>query len=254
MSQIDPEKSAAAALPAWRTCLDVEHQDAGHYHGYVNTGLLSLVDGVPRRVLDLGCSNGAFGAALKEKFPGASVSGIEAGRAAAAEAGKRLDRVICARVEDVDFGAADLAGQFDLAVAADILEHLVNPWQALLRLKAALAPNAQVLASIPNVRNLALLAELILNGRWTYRERGLLDVTHLRFFTLEEIREMFAQTGYRCEEYKANLTPSLVALFKEHQDREKSSLRAGRVQLEDITQRELYELCSEQFLLRCRSL
>ena len=253
MSQIDPPKTLAT-LPAWQTCLDVEQQEAGHYLAYVNAGLLGLVDGVPQRILDLGCSSGAFGAALKEKFPGASVTGIEAGRAAAAEAAKHLDRVICERVEDVDFGAADLAGQFDVVVAADILEHLVNPWRALQRLKAALAPNAQILASIPNVRNITLLADVILAGRWTYRDRGLLDVTHLRFFTLGEIQQMFVETGYRCEEYKANLTPALVPLFHEHRAREHSTLRLGRMLLENITQRELFELCAEQFLLRCRAL
>jgi 2-polyprenyl-3-methyl-5-hydroxy-6-metoxy-1,4-benzoquinol methylase len=252
MSQIDPPKTRAA-LPAWQTCLDVEQQEAGHYLAYVNTGLLSLVDGVPKRILDLGCSSGAFGAALKEKFPGASVTGIEAGRAAAAEAAKRLDRVICERLEDVDFGAPGLAGQFDVVVAADILEHLVNPWQALLRVKGALAPNAQILASIPNVRNLALLSDLMVGGRWTYRELGLLDVTHLRFFTLHEILRMLQETGYRCEEYKANLTPALIALFEERRHQEKSTLRFGRIQLDDVSSRELFELCSEQFLLRCRA-
>lgn len=251
MSQRDPTNPPVPP-PAWRTCLDVEDQDAGHYLGHVNTGLLGLLDGAPRRVLDLGCSNGALGAALKEKFPGASVVGIEAGRAAAAQAGTRIDRVIRARLEDVDFGAPDLAGRFDAVIAADILEHLVNPWQALLRVKAALAPGAQLLASIPNARNLLLVNELVIDGRWTYRDRGLLDVTHLRFFTLAEIQQMFEETGYRCEAYAANLSPALVPLYQEHSHREKFSMRYGRLALEGITQREFYELCTEQFVLRFR--
>lgn len=251
MAQTDPEKPPAS-LPAWRTCLDVEHQDAGHYLGHVNTGLIGLVDGAPRRFLDLGCSSGALGAALKEKFPGASVVGIEAGRAAAAEAEKRIDRVIHARMEDVDFGAAELAGRFDAVIAADILEHLVNPWQALLRVKAALAPGAQLLASIPNARNLLLVAELVIDGRWTYRDRGLLDVTHLRFFTLAEIQRMLEETGYRCEAYAANLSPALIPLYQEHRHREKFSMRYGRLALEGLTQPEFFELCTEQFLVRFR--
>jgi len=251
MSQIDPPKTPA--LPAWQTCLDIEHQDALHYPEYVNAGLLGLVDGVPRRILDLGCSTGSFGAALKEKFPGAYVAGIEAGRAAADQAEKRLDRVICARVEAVDFDAADLAGQFDAVIAADILEHLVNPWQALLRLRGALAPNAQILASVPNARNLLLLADLVANGRWAYLERGILDVTHLRFFTLSSLRQMFEETGYRCEANAASLTPALVSLYERNSERTKIAVKFGKMHLEDLTKPELYELCAEQFLLRCRA-
>lgn len=250
MSQADPAK--APELPAWRTCLEVEQQGAGHYLEFVNTGLLDLIDGTPRHVLDLGCASGAFGDAVKKKYPGARVVGIEAGRAAAEVARTRLDHVICSRLEDVDLGAADFAGQFDAVIVADILEHLVNPWQLLLRLKAALAPGAQILASIPNVRNLWLLVEVLLEGRWRYRERGLLDVTHLRFFSFDEIQRMFAETGYRCEACSSTLTPALVPLFHEHRRREKISLRVGRLALQDLTQREFYELCTEQFLLRCR--
>jgi len=248
-----PPADRAQTLPAWRTCLDVEQQDAGHYLEHVNAGLVGLIDGAPNRFLDIGCASGALGVALKEKFPGASVVGIEAGRGAAAQAQQRLDRVVCSRIEEVDFSAPDMAGQFDAVIVADILEHLINPWQVLLRLKAALAPGAQVLASIPNVRNLALLSELLLEGRWTYRDRGLLDVTHLRFFTFAEIMEMFEETGYRCEASAANLSPALVPLFKEHSHREKISLRTGRLALADLTQREFFELCAEQFLLRCRA-
>lgn len=253
MSQAD-QADQAQALPAWRTCLDVEHQDAQHYLGHVNTGLIGLIEGAPQRFLDIGCANGALGAAVKEKFPGARVVGIEAGEGAAKEAQKRLDRVICHRIEEVDFESADLAGQFDAIIVADILEHLINPWQVLLRMRSALAPGGQVLASIPNVRNFALLTELLLGGRWTYRDRGLLDVTHLRFFTFAEIQQMFQETGYRCEASAANLSPALVPLFKEHSHREKISLRTGRFALDDLTQREFFELCAEQFLLRCRAL
>jgi 2-polyprenyl-3-methyl-5-hydroxy-6-metoxy-1,4-benzoquinol methylase len=251
MSHVDPPKTQT--LPAWRTCLDVEHQEAQHYLEHVNSGLIGLIEGTPRRFLDIGCASGAFGAALKEKYPGAHVVGIEAGQGAAAEARKRLDHVVRARIEEVDFAAPELAGQFDAVIVADILEHLVNPWQLLLRMKAALAPGAQVLASIPNARNLTLLDHLVLDGRWTYLDRGLLDVTHLRFFTLAEILQMFAETGYRCETSAANLTPALAPLFMEYRGREKVTLRRGRLTLTDLTQREFYELCAEQFLLRCRA-
>jgi SAM-dependent methyltransferase len=242
------------APPAWRTCLDVERQDAGHYLGYVNEGLLRLVDRAPARVLELGCAGGVFGARIKLAHPGATVVGIEASRAAAEEAARRLDHVVHARLEDVAFGTDSPAGgRFDLAIVADVLEHLVNPWELLLRLKACLAPGAALLASIPNVRNLGLAAEVLDQGRWEYRERGLLDVTHLRFFAFDDMREMFRQTGYAVEAMGVNLSPSLAGIYQAHRGTGPVTLRLGRLALENVSQRELTELCAEQFLLRCRA-
>jgi O-antigen biosynthesis protein len=246
---IDPDRSS----PAWRTCLDIEGQDAGHYQDVVNTGLFGAIAGVPRRVLELGCATGAFGAALKARYPGATVTGIEAGRAAAAIAATRIDRVVCSRIEAVDFAAVGLAhGEFDTLIAADILEHLVNPWETLARLKPFLAPDAQVVASIPNVRNAILIAALAVNGRWQYREHGLLDITHLRFFTLEEIRRMFAETGYRYEHHVVNLSLALAELYHRSASREKITLELGRLTISDVSPAELAELCAEQFFVRAR--
>lgn len=238
---------------AWQTCLDVESQDAGHYLDFVNEPLLNLVAGTPRRVLELGCATGAFGEALKAKFPGASVVGIEPNRAAADVAAKRLDRVIVKRLEGLDLAAEGLApGEFDLVIAADVLEHVTNPWDVLVRLKPFLAPNAQVCASIPNSRNLILVASLLDNGRWHYRERGLLDITHLRFFTVTEIRQMFEQTGYRYEGYGAVVSPALVDTWRANKDQKVINLQFGRLSLAGITPEELREMCAEMLLVSAR--
>src|SRR3989441_6786633 len=166
MNESDPRNPPPLA-PIWQRCLDFESQDAGHYLDYVNQGVLALVDGAPRRVLELGCAGGMFGATLKERFPGATVVGVEAGRAAADKAARRLDRVIRSRLEELDFSAQEIApGEFDTVIAADVLEHIVNPWEFLVRLKPWLAPGAQLLASIPNVRNIWLVSRLLLEGRW----------------------------------------------------------------------------------------
>ena len=241
-------------VPVWRTCLDVESQDESRYVDHVNEGLLTVIDGAPRRALDLGCSKGAFGAMLKQRYPGIHVTGIEAGRVPAAIAAQRLDRVVCERLENIDLAAHGLAhGEFDLVVAGDILEHVVNPWDLLVRIKPFLAARAQVVASIPNVRNMLLVAALAVNGRWEYRERGLLDITHLRFFTLEEIRRMFAETGYQVEGYTGSIARPLEQLFARNQGREKVTLQFGRLTLADVTPPELFEMCAEQFLVRARS-
>ncbi len=244
--------SETAGLP-WQTSLDYASQAATHYPDTPNLALFDVIVEAPRKVLELGCASGAFGAALKARYPQATVVGIEAGRAAAQAAAARIDRVIVSRIEDLDFEAAGLTGaQFDTLVVADILEHLLNPWETLVRLKALLAPGAQVLASIPNVRNAILIAALAVNGRWQYRERGLLDITHLRFFTLEEIRRMFAETGFAYERHTVKLSPPLSEFYRQHAGREKVTLQLGRLTLADLTPAELAELCAEQFVVRAR--
>ncbi len=253
MENREAREPAAPARPAWQTCLDVDEQEAGHYLDFVNTTVFEALDGVPRRVLDLGCAGGGLGAALMQRYPGATVVGVDASRAAVLVAATRLERAICARLESVDFAAVGLlAGEFDTVIAADVLEHMVNPWALLMRMKPMLAPGAQVIASIPNARNLWLVSQLLLEGRWEYRERGLLDVTHLRFFTLAEIRRMFESTGYVLEGYSANMLPSLAALYRAHQGRDPGDLDVGRLKLTGVTAQEWLELCAEQFIVRCR--
>ncbi len=247
------ESDPPAKRPAWQTALDFDGQSASHYHDYVNTSLFGLIEGEPRRVLELGCAGGMFGATLKQRFPGASVVGIEAGRAAAAVAATRIDRVIHARIEDLDFDREGLGlAEFDTVIVADVLEHVVNPWELLVRLKPRLAPRAQVIASIPNVRNIWLVSQLLVGGRWEYTEHGLLDVTHLRFFTLEEIRRMFIETGYTIDTYQMSILPSLAEFYRGHEGKGAQMLKLGRLTLTDVSADELAQICAEQFFLRCR--
>jgi 2-polyprenyl-3-methyl-5-hydroxy-6-metoxy-1,4-benzoquinol methylase len=243
----------ATRLPPWQTCLDIEEQAAGHYADYVSEPLLLGIDGEPGRVLELGGAAGMFGSVLKLRHPKAHVTGIEAGRAAAGVASTRLDRVICARVEDVDFAAQGIAhGEFDLVIAGDILEHLPNPWATLVSLHPLIAPGGRLLASIPNVRNLQVIEGLVVKGRFNYAERGLLDVTHLRFFAFDDIRLMFDETGYELEAFSFTLSPGLQAIYRDNKGKAQVTLDVGRMTLTGVTQRELMEFCAEQYIVRAR--
>ena len=244
---------ARNAAPAWRRVLDPEAQAADHYADQYNAGLLEMVPRAPARVLELGCATGMFGAKLKERFPGAFVAGIEANPAAAAVASGRLDEVLHARLEEIAFAAdAPCRGGFDTVIAGDVLEHLVNPWLVLERLKACLVPGATVLASIPNVRNLGLLSDVLLRGRWEYQASGLLDVTHLRFFTFAEMRRMFEETGYVVEASSITVSGPMAKLWQDRRGAPSTTVRLGRLTLEDVKPDELAELCAQHFLLRCR--
>lgn len=165
------------------------------YFEHVRADLVALLEVAPRRFVEIGCGTGLTAASVKARFPSAIVDGFEYNAAAAAIAATRLDHVHTGNVELVDLGELYAPGSIDALLLADVLEHLYDPWALLKRIRPFLSADAHIIASIPNVRNIALLME-IAAGSFTYEPAGLLDVTHIRFFTLREIRKMFDATGY----------------------------------------------------------
>lgn len=144
------------------------------------------------KVLEVGCACGATLLQIKNLFPHAGLFGIELNEQAAAIA-RSFAEVIAA---DIETAALPYPEEFfDFVILADVLEHLYNPWGVLATVKRYLKPGGQVLASIPNVMHFTVLRGL-LAGNWTYEDAGILDRTHLRFFTLTEIKKMFAAAGY----------------------------------------------------------
>jgi methionine biosynthesis protein MetW len=155
-----------------------------------------LVPMTARRVLDLGCSNGALGAALKERGD-VEVVGLELDDVYAGQAERRLDRVLVGDLEAL-LGDAELVaglGSFDCVIAADVLEHLKDPWTALSRAAARLVPGGRAIVSVPNIRHWTTFAELAVRGRWPRRDWGIFDRTHLRWFTRDDARELLTSAG-----------------------------------------------------------
>ena len=170
-------------------------KDAGYY-GNLNVALLDAIPPEAALVLEIGCGDGQLGAAHKARHPACRVYGVELHPAAATIAAGRLDMVICGAVETLDLDG--LRGQVDCLVYGDVLEHLVDPWSVLARHRSLLSPGGMVVASIPNVQHISLLQHL-LRGGWTYSDHGILDDTHLRFFTLDSIRALFDRAGLAIE-------------------------------------------------------
>lgn len=160
-----------------------------------------IVDLVPpgaRRVLDLGCSTGWLAEALKARGP-VEVVGVEREPEYAEEARRRCDRVVVADVEALAPRAAEeLGGRFDCLVAADVLEHLVDPWGALRAYAALLDPGCRAVVSLPNVAHWTTFARLA-RGSWPRLPEGVHDATHLRWFTLRDAIELLDQAGLRVE-------------------------------------------------------
>jgi methionine biosynthesis protein MetW len=165
---------------------------AGAYES-VRPEIVDLVPAGVRRVLDLGCSTGWLAGALKERGE-VEVVGIEREPAYAAIAEKRCDRVVVGDVEDVP---PDL-GRFDCLVAADVLEHLVDPWSALEAYVRLLDPGCRAIVSLPNAAHWTTFAALA-RGSWPRRPEGIHDATHLRWFTLRDAVELCEGAGLRVE-------------------------------------------------------
>jgi 2-polyprenyl-3-methyl-5-hydroxy-6-metoxy-1,4-benzoquinol methylase len=152
-----------------------------------------------RRVLELGCGTGATGAAAKAANPDLEWIGIEMVPDAADAARTVLDSVYEGDVADIP--PETLGRQFDAIVASEVLEHLVDPWQVVAALSRHLRPGGVFIASTPNVASRHVIAGL-LKGRFDYSEEGVMDRTHLRWFTPVTFARMFAQAGLaveRCE-------------------------------------------------------
>ena len=153
-------------------------------------------------VLDVGCSVGALGASIKAST-GAQVTGIEYSPAMAAEAEKVLDRVFVGDATAVIDGTALEGMQFDAIIFADVLEHLPDPWLVLRRAVRLLSPGGRIIASLPNIRHLSTIYHLVVLGYWPYRDRGIHDRTHLRFFTRRNVLELFRSANLEIESVDA---------------------------------------------------
>ena len=162
------------------------------YADIPNPDLLDRIPMNAARVLDVGCGAGALGLEFKRRNPSARVYGIEHDAEAAAIAAARLDVVAHVDVEAEPFPFGDT--MFDCIIYGDALEHLRDPWR-LLRLQAArLAPKGVMLICMPNVEHWSF-ADRLLRGTFDYENSGLLDRTHLRWFTVETTRRALRAAG-----------------------------------------------------------
>jgi len=145
------------------------------------------------RVLEIGAAGGHMTQALSNK--GCEVTAVEQDAELAQSASRFCQRMMVADVEDLDFETCLEGQQFDVVLLGDVLEHLKNPETLLRRLRPHLSPRGQLVVCLPNVAHGAVRLGL-LQGHFDYQSQGLLDRTHLRFFTLASLSSMFADAGY----------------------------------------------------------
>lgn len=168
------------------------------YYGRPRREMIPFVPAGARAILDVGCGAGAFAAGLRaERGDGLRIEGVELDAEAAALAAEVLDGVHHGDAARILPGLR--AGGYDCIVMNDVLEHLLEPAAVLQAARPLLAPGGRLVASLPNVRYFWNVVDLAVRGRWDYTDEGILDRTHLRFFTRRSMLRLFAESGWRVE-------------------------------------------------------
>lgn len=223
---------------------DGEHEgrpirDRSYFH-WPRHELLPLIPPSARRILEIGCGAGALGRGIKAR-QSAKVTGVEFDPVAACEAQRYLDHVLTADIEgtEVDFEP----GAFDCVICADVLEHLRDPGAVLRRVHHWLAPDGHLIVSIPNVQHYTVVTGL-LGGNWTYEAAGLLDRTHLQFFTRRDFERLLFASGFDTAKIAFTASP---AYQQWQQAGQPSTLRLGELALEGIGPSQAEEFLAYQY-------
>lgn len=166
------------------------------YFEHERPEVLALVDRPISMALDIGCGAAHFASALKRRT-GATVWGIEPDAAAASDACTRIDEVLEGTYEQVEHRLPTQG--FDAIFFNDVLEHMADPWNVLQKAHGPLKDDGRVYASIPNVLFAESLWQVLRTRDWRYTDAGILDATHLRFFTRKSILRLFTDCGYDVE-------------------------------------------------------
>ena len=168
-----------------------------YFHHSRRDQILPLLPAQCERILEVGCGAGTTLAHLKASGIAKWIGGVELFPSAAAEAAEVLDYIRQGNIETLELGLD--AGSLDVVLCLDVLEHLVDPWATIRKLTALLRPGGMLIASLPNVRHIKVVMPLLLRGEWTYGSFGLLDRTHLRFFTRGTATQLIETAGLRVD-------------------------------------------------------
>ncbi len=160
------------------------------YFATVRREIFPLVPDRVSRMLDVGCGAGATTAAIRAVRDVSWAGGIEYLPEVAARAGTTFDRMWTGDAAAADLEAGIAPGSLDLVLCLDVLEHMADPWTMVKRLSALIAPGGRLIVSVPNIRNWKFIWRLIARGDFHYRDAGLLDRTHLRFFVRDTAIEL----------------------------------------------------------------
>ncbi len=167
------------------------------YFSNSRSEILPFLQGTFEKSLDVGCGSGIVSAALKAKGIVKEAHGIELNPTARAKAAMVLDKVFADDLSQSD--PKEIPGSYDLVLCLDVLEHMYDPWGALSRIRTLLQKDGTLFVSIPNIRNFRATLPLLVKGDWKYEDAGILDSTHIRFFTKKTARALVEDAGFEIQ-------------------------------------------------------
>lgn len=171
----------------------IPSNNKSEYYSNARLDLFPFIPKDAKRILDIGCASGHTGLKIKER-QNCKIQGIEINEKAAQEAAKYLDGVICAPVETA---LPTLPNhEYDCVLILDVIEHLVSPEQVLLQVHEKISQDGHLVICVPNIGHWTIIQDL-LEGRWDYKDQGILDRTHLRFFTYDSLVKLITNAGFK---------------------------------------------------------
>ena len=170
---------------------------AQQYFNRVRTDILHLLPPHVEQVLEVGCGEGDTLEHLRVSGRCRTTYGVELFPEAARVARGRVDRLYEGNIEQLELPLAPAS--IDAILCLDVLEHLIDPWSVIRKLHSLLKPGGIIIASIPNVRHFSVVLPLLFKGRWDYTSSGLLDKTHLRYFTKRSAVALMECSGLRVD-------------------------------------------------------
>lgn len=166
---------------------------------YPDSDRPELIEFLPQHyqtVLEVGCGTGGFKSSLNQN---AEIWGIEPNESASKQAQLKGYKVLIGLYDNVESQCPN--HYFDLIICNDVIEHMIEHNRFLTDIKRKMKPDAVIVGSIPNMRYYPVLFDLLFKKDWEYQETGVLDKTHLRFFTEKSLKRTFENSGYKIEKF-----------------------------------------------------
>lgn len=164
------------------------------YYQMTRPEIVPFVPKTAKRILEIGCAAGGFRRNFDAKI---EYWGVEPVESAASEAQEQGMRVLCGTYDAVSDSIPD--GYFDVVVCNDVIEHVVDTNAFLSSIGRKLVPGGCLVGSIPNIRFIGTLKMLLFRRDWFYEDSGIMDRTHLRFFTPKSFRRVLQENGFEVE-------------------------------------------------------
>lgn len=180
--------------------LQAYSQKQASYFNRARLDIMSLLPAHAKAVLEIGCGNGATLRHLLAEGRCSIIDGIELTESVALEAKPHLRSTWIGDAEEIIFTLEE--NQYEVILCLDVLEHLVDPWKFVAQLSRVLKSGGIIIASIPNLRTIKVIANLTFLGSFTYADQGIMDRTHLRFFTKKSALQLFETETLSVDKWK----------------------------------------------------